>query len=588
MSKLPPSDDTQARGAASRRRVVLGAATALAMAPATRRVPAETAPPPALRVVIDAHASPICFVDGQGRPRGLAVDLLQHLADRAGEKIELIVGMARADALQVFRRRGAALLIDGVPTDLRRGDALFTRPYQALTSVLVSRLMGRHYGSLAECRGARLALVEAHDRTGMLRRRHAGILLLALPTQAGVLQAVAQGRADAGLVASELVQRALQREHAGALAITALLPELGWELSFVLQPDLPVLRDALDTGLAEVNAPWLAAMRERWFGAAEGGAGGGMPTWNHLLQAASPLLIAAGGAALGSAWWISRLRREVQRRREAERGIAASRDHAADAARQRQRFIAFLSHEARGLVAGMSGGLELLAQSPDEALRQRLFDGLRANAAGLGQLLDASLDAAAIDAGTLSVALQPVQLRCLFERLRHEAAALARLRGLTLEVCDPGADTRVQADPVRLAQALRNVVFNGLKFTDRGGVRVLAKLLPGDRAGRVRIEVRDSGRGIAAEDLARLFKPYARVGDDLSAVPGTGLGLVISHELVQRMGGTLTVSSELGQGSCFAIELAAADAPGGAGAAGSAPSPAQPASCGPEPALSSA
>lgn len=562
MSFLPPAPEGPLPLAPRDARRAWLTGTAMALAGALRPAHAGSSSVVAtpLRVVMDARAAPICFVDAGGQPRGLAVELLQHLAQQAQLPIEVIVPMPRADALEAFRRRGAEVLLDGVRTEERARSALFTRPYQALTSVLVSRLMGRHYQTLESCRGARLALVAGHEWTETLRRRHAQVALLSVPSHEAVLDAVAAGRADVGLAANEFVLRPLHTAHAGRLAITALVPEVSTELSLMLQPELLALRDVLDHGLAAVSEQWLAAARERWFGIAEGQADGGILTWSQMLHEASPLLLAAGGAAVGSMVWIQRLRREVQRRREAEREIAASRDAAAEAAAHRKRFIAFLSHEARSLVAGISGGLDLLANAPDERLQQRLVDGLRANAAGLRQLLDESLDAAAIDAGAVSVKLRAVRLRCLLAALRDETSVLASARRLNLELpADAGGTLQVMADPVRLAQALRNLVVNALKFTDRGGVRIAVRTVVADGQARVRIDVVDSGRGMSADELARLFKPFGQLGDAAAnpVHPGSGLGLAISHELVRRMGGTLHVSSVPGQGSCFSIELPA-------------------------------
>jgi signal transduction histidine kinase len=214
----------------------------------------------------------------------------------------------------------------------------------------------------------------------------------------------------------------------------------------------------------------------------------------------------------------------------------------------------------------MVGGLELAGRDIEPALRERIIDGLRANASGLKQLLDESLDAAAIDAGAVRIEPRELRVACVMRQVRDEAATLATAKHLTLEVDIAAAGPlRVWADPVRLAQALRNLVFNALKFTPQGRVRVSAGLRREEAGSLVSIEVADSGPGLAPEEIEMLFRPFAQLSDR-DALAGSGLGLAISRELVQRMGGRLSVRSAPGQGSLFIIELPAmalldADAP---------------------------
>lgn len=528
---------------------------------ASARLASDAASAPAadspLRVVTDAHAAPISFLDAQGQARGLAVELWRQLVLRANIGPASLVAMPRANALQAFASGAADVLLDAVRGDERVGDPLHTRPYQALTHVLVSRLMGRHYGSLHDCRGQRLALVHGHAWGAQIKRRHPSITQLSAPSHAEVATMVLQGRADVGLVANEYLQPLLQERGTGELAITGLLPEVALELVMAVRRPLTHVHELLKQAQARLPPEWVMAERERWLGQPRSGSG--LLNWRQVSEKASPLLFLVGGAAVGSSWWIARLRREVRRRRDAERAMQTSRDSEAAAAAHRKRFISFLSHESRSLVAGIVGGLELLAHGDDAPLRQRLMDGLRANASGLRQLLDESLDAAAIDAGAVSVRLRPVRLRCLFKPLHEQASALAALRRLTLDVeLGAAGELRVLADPLRLAQALRNLIFNALKFTASGGVRVSAQAVQADAEPRVRIEVADTGCGMTAEEMARLFRPFSQVSSAASAFqPGSGLGLAISLELVRRMGGTLVVASTPGQGSAFSIELPA-------------------------------
>jgi CheY-like chemotaxis protein len=114
-------------------------------------------------------------------------------------------------------------------------------------------------------------------------------------------------------------------------------------------------------------------------------------------------------------------------------------------------------------------------------------------------------------------------------------------------------DIMVLADATRLKQVLVNLLSNAAKYNSRGGsVRISSRLLDEDR---VRLSVSDKGAGIAPENIARLFKPFERLGADLTEIEGTGIGLAISKRLIEMMGGTIGVDSTPGQGSTFWVEL---------------------------------
>jgi CheY-like chemotaxis protein len=136
---------------------------------------------------------------------------------------------------------------------------------------------------------------------------------------------------------------------------------------------------------------------------------------------------------------------------------------------------------------------------------------------------------------------------------------LAAERGIAVRA-EPFPDARhVLADRQRLVQVLLNLLSNGVKYNRAGGTVVVAGEMA-DR-GHWRIRVTDTGPGIAPDKLGRLFTPFDRLGAEVSGVEGTGLGLALSKHLIEVMGGTLQVSSQVGAGSTFAVELPMAEAP---------------------------
>ena len=175
----------------------------------------------------------------------------------------------------------------------------------------------------------------------------------------------------------------------------------------------------------------------------------------------------------------------------------------------------------------------------------------------LHAVVDDALDLARIEAGVIDIRPQEVDLGALVDEALVTVAPLAAERGVTLErlVADDAA--RLVADPARVRQVLLNYLSNAVKFNRRGGrARVEVTAAPDER---VRLTVRDTGRGIAPENLSRLFVEFQRLG--AHDVAGSGLGLAITRRIVEAMGGTVAAESEPGAGSAFHAVLPRTPAP---------------------------
>ena len=254
-------------------------------------------------------------------------------------------------------------------------------------------------------------------------------------------------------------------------------------------------------------------------------------------------------------WCVGRNITAQERQREAAEQAAAD---ASAANRAKSSFLANMSHEIRTPLNGILGLARLARDSVDQ--RQRLveyLDLIGDSAEALHTTLTNVLDLSRAEAGRLDVLPEVFDLHALLHDVHRSSAALARAAGLgcTLQV-DPGVPQHLRADAVRLRQILTNYLHNALKFTREGGIGLSARLLDGADPARLRLEVHDTGCGIAAADQALLFQPFSQV--DASAQRqqgGSGLGLSICRELARALGGEVGLSSSAGQGSRFWLDL---------------------------------
>jgi PAS domain S-box-containing protein len=257
--------------------------------------------------------------------------------------------------------------------------------------------------------------------------------------------------------------------------------------------------------------------------------------------------------------------RDVTDRRRAEEALRAAREAAEAASRAKSEFLSRMSHELRtplNAILGFGQLIELDANTP--GLRESGDQILKAGRHLLA-LIDEVLDITRIESGRLHISTEPVAIGDLAREIIDLVAPLATPRAVTLSAerlsTDPtgDAETFVHADRQRLKQILLNLVANAVKYNrESGRVDIGCEHVPNDR---VRIVVEDTGPGIAADKLPRLFTPFDRLGAEQLGVEGTGLGLALSRRLAEAMGGRIGVESTPGAGSKFWVELPGAENP---------------------------
>ncbi|WP_242155974.1 transporter substrate-binding domain-containing protein [Pseudomonas sp. ArH3a] len=223
-------------------------------------------------------------------------------------------------------------------------------------------------------------------------------------------------------------------------------------------------------------------------------------------------------------------------------------------------FLATMSHEIRTPMNAIIGMLELALKKADQGFVDRFSIDVASGAArGLLDLIGDILDIARIESGRLSLAPERANLRELVESVARIFEGLARQKQLRLVLdLDAAANRQVLVDPLRFKQIASNLLSNAIKFTGEGQVRLRLTAEPDgtDERLSVSLRVEDTGCGIGAQDQQRLFSPFEQAGNNAqSARAGSGLGLVISRTLCEMMGGSLTLTSTLGQGTQVEVRV---------------------------------
>lgn len=219
----------------------------------------------------------------------------------------------------------------------------------------------------------------------------------------------------------------------------------------------------------------------------------------------------------------------------------------------KSRFLAAMSHEIRTPLSGVLGLLGLMLDDPLPTRQQERAKIALASAQSLLQILNDILDFSKLEAGQIRISEESVDLRRLLGEVVELMAPPAEEKGLSLGAeVDDSVPEWIVTDPMRLRQVLTNLLSNATKFTERGEVRVKVSYAPEGEAGVLAVSVEDTGIGIAAAQIERIFQDFVQADDSLSRrAGGTGLGLAICRQLVGLMGGEVSVRSVPEMGSTF-------------------------------------
>ncbi|TVP47402.1 MAG: response regulator [Halomonas sp.] len=251
---------------------------------------------------------------------------------------------------------------------------------------------------------------------------------------------------------------------------------------------------------------------------------------------------------------------QMAEREQVMQDLAAARDQAETASRAKSEFLSSMSHELRTPLNAIIGFAQILANSRRDPLgekQQRQVGQIEKSGHHLLSLINEVLDLAKIEAGHMTLSIEPIILANVFNDACSTLEASAEAAGIRFRYTAPNDQWRVHADYTRTKQILLNLLSNAIKYNSTGGsVDITVKHL----VEHVRISIIDTGPGIARERQHELFEPFNRLDAEGGSIEGSGIGLAITRELVERMDGELGVDSQLGRGSTFWFTLPTANA----------------------------
>lgn len=258
-------------------------------------------------------------------------------------------------------------------------------------------------------------------------------------------------------------------------------------------------------------------------------------------------------AILIAALLVAYILRDIKRERRDRQRIVEAKTETERIMAQRERLLLTITHDIKAPAASIAGFIELLSEQVSRPKPLAYIDSMRHSAIHLQQLVAALLDYHLLESGKAErhdVSFVPQQLA---KNCVEEFKPMAAEKGLdiTLGTLTPNCGDLWRSDAFRVKQIMSNLIGNAVKYTDRGGVKVEIRISPRQH---LIIYVSDTGRGMSQADCQRIFDAFTRLPNG-QGKEGVGLGLSITREVVQMLGGTITVTSEEGNGSCFTVSL---------------------------------
>lgn len=522
---------------------------------------------PTIRVAMDSTLAPIEFLDKHGIPRGISVDYLHKISERLGIRLEIVTGLSRQRMTAAVKNHELDMF--SAITRTPEGDGLlsFSDTYLSLPTGIFTRQDAHYLDSIRELSGKKVAVNNGRNSEYQLKMNFPDLMLITAPDSIKALQKLAQGETDAFV--ENIMTTSYYLEELGLTHIKlAREAPFRYELAMGIRRDWPELTAILNKALRSITESEQDAIYSKWTSQRQ----------EQKVDYGLIWKIVAGAFVVISAvvFWNRRLGREIDIRKQTEEQLQASQRNLItmvgnlnfkseelaeanhklqDLDRLKSMFIASMSHELRTPLNSIIGFTGMTLQGLSGELNDEQKDNLsRAyqSSKHLLSLITDVIDISKIEAGRIDTYLETFPLRTVVDEAIITIEPQLKEKHLTLDVEVP-EELQLHTDRKRLLQCLINLLSNGVKFTEQGGIRLTAT----EQDGLMAIAVTDTGIGIAERDLPKLFEAFERLDTHLRVkVGGTGLGLYLTRKIAtDLLGGEVSVQSKAGQGSTFTLKI---------------------------------
>ena len=506
-----------------------------------------------LRVPIHVGDYPPFHFVADDLPQGISIDYLRVICMAHDLECDFAQGLTTSESIDSMKSPGGIAIQPGWQQNAEREQlANFTRPYIASPFVIFQRQHTDRILHMEDLAGKRVVVEKDYTIHKLLKTRYPELDLLETDFTTEALKKLAAGQADAyvsNLMAGHYLSLELGLPN---IVVAAPAPFEPNSLSIAVRKDWPELTSIIDKSIVAMTQEEHKNIRNRWMSVDFQQKTDYSLVWKTALGF---LLILAVVLA-----WVQVMRRQTAALSESEIRLRKARDDADAANRAKSTFLANMSHELRTPLNAILGFSEMLGRDAEiTGSKKEKITIINHSGEHLLEMINDVLDLSKIEAGRIELEPQAFELPRVLQDIGLMFEARAENAGLHFYLDrDPALAKYITTDVSKLRQILFNLLGNAVKFTTKGSITMHTWTVPiknDTDMVTLHIDVKDTGPGIAPEQMERIFEPFIQAKSFKTNTKGTGLGLAISKSFVELLDGNISAESELGKGSIFHISI---------------------------------
>ncbi len=499
---------------------------------------------PTVSLGVDPKFMPFEFLDEKGVHSGIASDLLALISERTGLHFSYDPSLSWSESVKKAEKGEIEVLAAVGYTAERAQYLLYLPPYLHYQRAIIVQKNNTSITSLKDLLGRQVAVQQESSHEGFLTS-YPSITPRLYATVEDALLAVNQG-GEIAFIGNEATSSYLSRSLGlTELKVIPLTESSAQPLHIAVQRNQPLLASIMGKALDSISESELAEILNRWIRYET------TIDYRPIIRAAIAALSIVLIAFALSSFWIVRLRKAIREKEEAQR-------KAEEADTEKSRFLARISHEIRTPLNGINGMSFLLEKTQLDPTQRRYLTSIASATHTMQEIINDILEYSRLQENRVTLESVPFHLDDVLENCVSIEQYLIRQKGLDLRITEgPGIPKRLIGDPTRISQILINLLNNAMKFTESGSITLsIASRDNHDSSCTLSFQIIDTGIGMSKEQLDTIFIPFVQANATIHRkYGGSGLGLSIVKELIDKMNGTLEVESEEQVGTKFTVTL---------------------------------
>ena len=506
-----------------------------------------------INFVSNKNREPFDFIDKDTQEySGMASDYLKLVAKKTGLKFKLDPSKSWKDAMDNIDSKSVDFFPCTSKTHKGSAHLIYSSSYLEYPIVMVTKSDKGFLSNLDDLSGKKVVIEEGFSIAEIIKQNHSDLDVIYANGIKEALEMVSNNKAYAYVAMLPIASYSINKYNFFDLKIagkTKYMQKLKMGLRKDLgQTGIDIINKAINSITKEekikIYNKWISIKFER------------SVDYTKIWQLSAIFLF----FIIGTLYWNRRLSIEIKKRKQREKELEIANKKAKEATKSKSEFLANMSHEIRTPMNSIIGFSELLSKLIKDPVQKDYLNSIQTGGKALMAIINDILDLSKIEAGKFKIEKENVNPVNLFNEMYAMFHAKINQKNLTFIIdIDKNLPEVIEIDSVRVRQILLNIIGNAIKFTNTGTItlRVRCSFTNKQRTKlNLKIEVIDTGRGIAKEFQEKIFQAFEQTNaDDAKIFSGTGLGLAICSKLVKLMNGTIEVKSEVQKGSTFTVNL---------------------------------